>query len=106
MKRLVFNRGFINRGFIMYNPRSNMPFGNRGLFGSSRYQYQQAPYAYEGVQEGSLISKVMGLLAFSFLFAFIGTFVGLALILSFSGYSFVPLLGSIFLFFLNFPLTY
>ncbi len=89
----------------MYNPRSNMPFGNRGLFGSSRYQYQQAPYAYEGVQEGSLISKVMGLLAFSFLFAFIGTFVGLAINLSFSGYWIVAIGGFIVLFILNFAIN-
>src|SRR6266849_287335 len=107
MKRLVFNRGFINRGFIMYNPRSNMPFGNRGLFGSSRYQYQQAPYAYEGVQEGSLISKVMGLLASSFLFAFIGTLIGMFVLhLSYGGaYWVVAIGGFVVLLILNFNIN-
>src|SRR5579859_937331 len=61
----------------MFSPRSNGPFGrSNGMFGSSRYQYQTLPYGYEGVQAGGLISKVMGLLAFSFVFACIGTFVG------------------------------
>src|ERR1700676_1207558 len=63
---------------LMFNPRSNGPFArNNGMFGSSRYQYQTLPYGYEGAQSSSgLISKVMGLLAFSFLFACIGTFIG------------------------------
>lgn len=79
----------------MYNP--NGPFGGRGgfgggfggrrggMFGSSRYQYQTMPQAQTNEQAGSLISKVMGLLAFSFLIAFIGTFVGAALGLSYGG---------------------
>ncbi len=64
----------------MYNQRNNSPFGggNR-LFGGSRYQYETVPYGYEATQTGGLISKVMGLLAFSFLFAAIGTFAGFAL---------------------------
>lgn len=82
-----------------------MPFGNRGLFGASRYQYQSVPHGYEGVQEGSLISKVMGLLAFSFLFAFIGTFAGLAIHLSFSGYWIVAIGGFIVLLILNFAIN-
>jgi len=49
---------------------------NNRSFGGSRYQYQTLPYGYEGTQASGLISKVMGLLAFSFLSAFVGTFVG------------------------------
>ena len=61
----------------MNYPRNNGPFGqNRGMFGSSRYQYQTLPYGYEGTQISGLMSRVMGLLAFSFLFAAVGTFVG------------------------------
>ena len=60
----------------MYNPRRNSPFGG-DAFGS-RYQYQTLPYESQAVEARSgLIGKVMGLLAFSFLFASIGTFVGL-----------------------------
>ena len=62
----------------MFNPRSNSPYG-RNMFGSSGYQYQTQPYA-EGAQASGLISKVMLLLAFSFLFASIGSFVGFSLI--------------------------
>ncbi len=89
----------------MYNPRGNFPVGNRGLFGASGYQYQTLPYGYEGVQEGSLISKVMGLLAFGFLFAFIGTFVGLAINLSFGGYWIVAIGGFVVLIALNFAIN-
>src|SRR2546426_5050619 len=57
--------------------QNNGPFGqNRGMFGSPRYQYQTLPYGYEGTQVSGLMSRVMGLLAFSFLFAAAGTFVG------------------------------
>src|SRR5579885_3555762 len=68
----------------MFNPRSNSPFGRGGPFGGSRYQYQTAsPYGYAvgtPAQTSSLISKAMGLLAFSFLCALLGTFLeGLAL---------------------------
>ncbi|SRR6266446_2835840 len=62
----------------MFNPRSNSPYG-RNMFGSSGYQYQTQPYA-GGTQASGLISKVMLLLAFSFLFASIGSFVGFSLI--------------------------
>ena len=51
----------------MYNPNSGFPMRNRGMFGASGYRYETLPYAQEGVQSGSLISKVMGLLATSFL---------------------------------------
>src|SRR6266496_289765 len=57
--------------------QNNGPFGqNRGMFGSPRYQYQTLPSGYEGTQVSGLMSRVMGLLAFSFLFAAAGTFVG------------------------------
>jgi FtsH-binding integral membrane protein len=58
----------------MYSPRNNGPFGRSG-FGRSSYQYQMA--GYESTQASGLIGKVMGLLAFSFFFATIGTVVGL-----------------------------
>src|SRR5258708_10101267 len=107
-KASLHEENSIQSRFTMYNyPRSNSPFGggNRGLFGSPRYQYQAMPQGYEGVQAGSLISKVMVLLAFSFLFAFIGTFAGFAIGLTFSGYWIVAIGGLILLFLLNFSLN-
>src|SRR5437588_1165920 len=91
---------------MMFNPRSNGPFGrNNGMFGSSRYQYQQyGATPYEGVQAGSLISKVMGLLAFSFLFAFIGTYVGTLVVKSIGIFWIVALGGLAVLFILNFAI--
>ena len=94
----------------MYNfPRNNSPFGggNRGgLFGASRYQYQAMPQGYENVQAGSLISKVMGLLAFSFLFAFIGALVGLTIVpLSVGGYWVVAIGGLVTLIILSFAIN-
>jgi FtsH-binding integral membrane protein len=89
----------------MYNPRGGLPTGNRGMFGATGYQYQTLPYGYEGVQEGSLISKVMGLLAFSFLFAFIGSFVGLAIGLSTGGFWVVAIGGFVVLIALNFAIN-
>lgn len=64
----------------MYSPRNNGPFGysNRNNFGS-RFPYQALPYGVENNQAGSLISKVMSLLAFSFLFAAAGAFIGINL---------------------------
>jgi len=90
----------------MFNPRSNGPFGrNNGMFGSSRYQYQQyGAMPYEGAQSSSLISKVMGLLAFSFLFASIGTFVGTFVITSIGTFWIVALAGLAVLFILNFAI--
>src|SRR5215472_1761203 len=65
----------------MYNfNQGNFNRRNNGPFGSSGYQYQTLPYAYEGTQTGGLVGKVMLLLAFSFLVACIGSFVGLSLI--------------------------
>src|SRR5947209_8048651 len=91
---------------MMFNPRSNGPFGrNTGMFGSSRYQYQQyGAMPYEGAQASSLISKVMGLLAFSFLFASIGTFVGTFVITSIGTFWIVALAGLAVLFILNFAI--
>jgi FtsH-binding integral membrane protein len=91
----------------MFSPRSNGPFGrSSGMFGSSRYQYQTLPYGYEGVQAGGLISKVMGLLAFSFLFACIGTFVGFAVFANagVGTYWIVALAGLAVLLILNFAI--
>ena len=91
----------------MYNPRGGFPIRNRGMFGASGYQYQTLPYGTEGVQEGSLISKVMGLLASSFLVAFIGTLVGIFVLnLSYGGgYWVVAIGGFIVLLVLNFNIN-
>jgi modulator of FtsH protease len=89
----------------MYNPRNSYPSGNnRGnSFGfSSRYQYQTLPYGYEGTQSSSLISKVMGLLAFSFIFATIGAFVGMAIGLTYGSSILFALGGLVVLIALNF----
>src|SRR2546429_3645461 len=84
----------------MYNPNSGFPMRNRGMFGASGYQYETLPYGYEGVQEGSLISKVMGLLASSFLFAFIGSLIGMFVLhLNYGGgYLVVAICGVFFVF--------
>ncbi len=88
----------------MYNP-NNGPFGRRNrAFGSPQYQYQTLPYGYQGTQASGLISKVMGLLAFSFLFAFLGSIVGVQLQLGFGTYLVAVLAGFIVLFILNFAI--
>src|SRR5690349_17978217 len=84
----------------MYN-RGGSPFGGNNMF-RSRYQYQTLPYGYEGVQASGLISKVMGLLAFSFIFASIGAFVGAQVITSIGAYWAVVIAGFIVLIALNF----
>ncbi|HEU5230984.1 MAG TPA: Bax inhibitor-1/YccA family protein [Ktedonobacteraceae bacterium] len=86
----------------MFYPRNNGPFGRGGF--RSRYQYQTLPYGYEGTQASGLIGKVMGLLAFSFLFAAIGSFVGLTTVdLGFGGgYWIVAIGGLVVLLALNF----
>ncbi len=90
----------------MFNPRNNSPFGGgRGGF-ASRYQYQPMPYGAENAQAGSLVSKVMGLLAFSFLFAFIGGIVGIYVLqLTYSTYWIVAIGGFIVLFALMFAIN-
>jgi FtsH-binding integral membrane protein len=75
---------------------------NNSSFGGSRYQYQTLPYGYEGTQASGLISKVMGLLAFSFLSATVGTFIGMFLGLGIGGYFMVVIAGFIVLFALQF----
>jgi modulator of FtsH protease len=97
----------------MFNPQSPYGgggFGGRGGFGrgafGSRYQYQTAPAGYAGVQSSSLISKVMGLLAFSFLFAFIGTIVGFNIVVQSIGlYWIIAIAGLVVLFILNFAIN-
>jgi len=75
------------------------------VFGSSRNQYQTLPYGYEGTQSSSnLISKVMGLLAFSFLFACIGTFVGFFVLQTTASFWIVAIGGLVVLFALNFAI--
>ena len=75
------------------------------MFGSSRYQYQTLPYGYEGAQSSSgLISKVMGLLAFSFLFACIGTFVGFFVLQTVVSFWIVAIGGLVVLIALNFAI--
>src|SRR6266567_8276134 len=90
----------------MYNPNGGFPMRNRGMFGASGYRYETLPYGQEGVQEGSLISKVMGLLATSFLFAFIGTLIGMSVIhLSYGGFWIVAIGGFVVLLLLNFNIN-
>jgi FtsH-binding integral membrane protein len=96
----------------MYNyPQNNGPFGGnsfggrggrRNAFGS-RYQYQTQSYGYDSTQASGLISKVMGLLAFSFVFATIGTFVGYMVLpaASIGAYLMVAIAGFIVLIALN-----
>jgi modulator of FtsH protease len=62
----------------MYSQRNTSAYGRRNSFGS-RYPFQPASQ-YNVVQASGLVSKVMGLLSFSFLFATIGAFVGSALL--------------------------
>ena len=99
----------------MFNAGNNSPFGGgfgRGGFGgrrgglASRYQYQtMAPEYVNTETASSLISKVMGLLAFSFLFAFLGTFVGIAMGLTYNSYWIVAIGGFVVLFILNFAIN-
>ncbi len=91
----------------MYNPNSGFPMRNRGMFGASGYRYETLANAQEGEQTGSLISKVMGLLATSFLFAFIGTLIGMFVIpLNYGGgYWVVAIGGFVVLILLNFNIN-
>src|SRR5579863_4839803 len=80
----------------MLYQRNNSPFGrNRS---TSSYQYKPLPYGVQGVQAGGLIGKVMGLMAFSFIFAAIGTFVGFQFVTSIGAYWIVALGGLAVLF--------
>src|SRR5689334_5354656 len=89
----------------MFNPRNNGPFGrsNRGFGSPYAYsEYQAMPYS--GVQTSSLIGKVMGLLAFSFLFACAGTFVGFFVVHSIATFWIIAIAGLVVLFILNFAI--
>ncbi len=80
----------------MFNPRSNGPFGGRNS-NASAYQYQTLPYGTASSQTGGLVSKVMALLACSFLVATMAAFIGVTLPLSLGGYLFVIIAGFIVL---------
>lgn len=93
----------------MFNPRYsgyNNPYGGgrrRGF--ASNYNYERVQ-GYEGAQSSSLISKVMGLLAFSFVFAFIGGLLGMTVIqLTLGSYLFVAIAGLVVLLILNFAIN-
>ena len=94
----------------MFNPRMNGPFGGgfggrRGAF-ASRYQYEPVAPTYANVETASsLISKVMGLLAFSFLFAFIGAITGVAIHIPYNASFIVFIGGFIVLIALNFVIN-
>jgi FtsH-binding integral membrane protein len=90
----------------MYNyPNNNSPFGQRrGGFGSTNYQYQTLPYGYEGTQTSGLISKVMGLLAISFLFAFAGAALGPFVLINPGTYWIVAIAGLVVLIILQFAI--
>lgn len=87
----------------MFNQNNNSPYG--GPFGrgngrgnnsfGSQYQYQTRPYGYQGTASSGLIGKVMALLAFSFIFATLGTFVGTLFLpaMGFGSYLILVLIG-------------
>src|SRR5258708_5882753 len=77
-------------------PYRGGPFGGQRKRGASAYQYQymEQPAA----QAGSLISKVMALMATSFLVATVGAFLSVSVLpLSFGGYLFVAISGFVVL---------
>jgi modulator of FtsH protease len=61
-------------------------------------------YEASPTQAASLISKVMVLLAFSFVFAAIGTFIGMALNIGFGTYLIIAIAGLVVLFILQFAI--
>ncbi|HEX7733942.1 MAG TPA: Bax inhibitor-1 family protein [Ktedonobacteraceae bacterium] len=86
-------------------PRNNGPFGGgpfgggqRNNRGASAFQYQYL-YGNQPVSTaGSLVSKVMALMACSFLVATVGAFLGVAVVpLTLGGYLFVVIAGLIVL---------
>jgi len=89
----------------MYNPNRSFggnSFGRRNAFGS-RFQYQTLAPGYSETHTSALMSKVMGLLAFSFIFASIGAFLGVLLPpMTFGSYIFVVLGGFVVLIALQF----
>lgn len=84
---------------------NNGPYGGgrRGGFGSSRYQYQPVQQGMM-VQTGSLISKVMGLMAFAFAFALVGMFVGSFVVVGIGTYLIVAIGGLVVLIALHFAI--
>lgn len=79
-------------------PRNNSPFGgSRNNRGASAYQYQYIYGNQQASQAGSLISKVMALMACSFLVATVGAFLGVGLHLSMMGYFLVVIAGFVVL---------
>jgi len=90
----------------MFN-MNNSSFGsnrNNGMFGNSRYQYQTVSPAYAGTGTSSLIGKVMGLLAVSFLVALLGTVVGGFFITGIGTYFIVAIAGLVVLIALQFAI--
>ena len=81
----------------MYSPRNTSAYGRRNSFGS-RYQFQSASQ-YNIVQASSLVSKVMGLLSFSFLFATLGAFVGSVTLSAFGGGTWILFIAGIIVLF-------
>jgi modulator of FtsH protease len=87
------------------NPYGGSPYqGGRGNGFGSRYQYQTLPYGYQAnpAQASSLISKVMSLMAFSFVFAALGSVVGIAVGLQFQSAFLIMILGLVILIALRF----
>lgn len=96
----------------MFNPRNDYDYnynnyprggsrqGQAGVFGS-RYNYQAMPRGMTNAQTGGLIGKVMALLAFSFMFAALGAFVGTYLVLGVGTYLLVVIAGFVALIALN-----
>jgi FtsH-binding integral membrane protein len=79
----------------------NQQYGRGNRFGSSRYQYQTLPGS--AVAQGSgLMSKVLGLLSVSFIFASVGAFLGIILKLGGGGYWVVVIAGFVVLIALQF----
>ncbi|MGH2506071.1 MAG: Bax inhibitor-1/YccA family protein [Ktedonobacteraceae bacterium] len=80
----------------MFNLGNNSPFGGQrnNRFGSSKYQYQTMAPNMAGAQASGLVSKVMALLATSFLVATVGAFIGMN-ILGLGGYFVVIIAGFI-----------
>jgi modulator of FtsH protease len=74
--------------------RSNRPGGGTAY---GHYQYQMLPFGYAGTQTSGLIGKVMGLLAFSFIFAAVGAYAGSLWIGGMGSYLFVSIAGLVVL---------
>lgn len=84
----------------------NSPYGGnqrsgRGNFGSA-YQYQTMPYGSDAIQASSLMSKVLGMLSVSFIFASIGAFMGIFLHVGGGSYLAIVIAGFVVLIALQF----